>query len=402
MLNRKFLSGCFTFLASLTASNVFADITMQQRIEVDAGGAMSFLATGGTTTTYISNDRSRSESKMEAKSGLMGSFMPNADSTSIMRLDKELIWQLMPDKQKYSEMTFEQMRAQMQQSMAQLEEMQQGGGAGTLPVSEEDCEWSDPKIEITETGEKQRFANVKAEQHLITIQETCTVPESGQSCVLTWKMENWMARRMPGEEETMAFNKALAERLGIEEMMSGAQASSMGLMAMFKGGWEEALDEMSDLQGFPVKTVMQMEMGGENCTAASGQQIAMDDIWSGAVDAGINAGTQTAGYHAGQKISEEASKAMGDGVGGSIAGSAVGAASDEVISGFLSRFRKKKKAPEPEPQPAPAEPTAATAVPADGSAVLFRITTELTAIDDNKIPADKFEVPAGWKNVSRN
>ena len=75
----------------------------------------------------------------------------------------------------------------------------------------------------------------------------------------------------------MAFNKALAERLGIGEMMSGAQASSMGLMAMFKGGWEEALDEMSELQGFPVKTVMQMEMGGENCTAASGQQIAMDD-----------------------------------------------------------------------------------------------------------------------------
>lgn len=339
---------------------------------------------------------------MEAKSGLMGSFMPNTDSTSITRLDKGLIWQLMPDKQKYSEMTFEQMRAQMKESMAQLEEMQQGGGAGALPVSEEDCEWSDPKMEIKETGQKQRFANVKAEQYIITIQETCTVPKSGQSCVLTWKMENWMARRMPGEDEAMAFNKAMAEKLGTEEMMSGVQASSMGLMAMFKGGWEEALDEMSDLQGFPVKTVMQMEMGGESCTAMSGQQIAMDDIWSSALDAGINAGAQTAGYHTGQQIAEETSKAMGDSVGGSIAGSAVGAASGEVISGLLSRFRKKKKAPEPEPQSVPVAPTATTAVPASGSVVLFRITTVLTAIDDDKIPADKFEVPAGWKNVSRN
>lgn len=402
MFNKQLLSGCFTFLAALTASNACADITLQQRIEVDAGGAMSFLATGGTTTTYISNDKSRSESKMEAKSGFMGSFMPNTDSTSITRLDKGLIWQLMPDKQKYSEMTFEQMRAQMKESMAQLEEMQQGGGAGALPVSEEDCEWSDPKMEIKETGQKQRFANVKAEQHIITIQETCTVPKSGQSCVLTWKMENWMARRMPGEDEAMAFNKAMAEKLGTEEMMSGVQASSMGLMAMFKGGWEEALDEMSDLQGFPVKTVMQMEMGGESCTAMSGQQIAMDDIWSSALDAGINAGAQTAGYHTGQQIAEETSKAMGDSVGGSIAGSAVGAASGEIISGLLSRFRKKKKAPEPEPQSVPVALTATTAVPASGSVVLFRITTVLTAIDDDKIPADKFEVPAGWKNVSRN
>ena len=395
MLNRNLLPGCFTFLVALASTNAFADITTQQRIEVGAGGVMSFLSSEGTVITYISSDKSRSESVMESKSGLMGSFGPNLDSYSIMRLDKDLTWQLMPEKQQYSEMTFEQMRAQMEQSKQQLEEMQQSGGGGALPVSDEDCQWSDPKLEIKETGEKQRFANVKAEKHIITVQETCTVPESGQTCVLTWTMENWMAKRMPGDDEAMAFNKALAKKLSTEDMMSGVQAASRGLLSMFEAGWEEALDEVSELKGFPVKTVMQMEMGGENCTAASGQPIAMDDIWSGALDAGINAGAQTAGAHAGQKVTQEAAEAMGGGVGGSVAGSAVGAASGEIISGLFKRFGKKKK--QPEPQPAPATP----ASPAAGSAVLFRITTELTDVNDDKIPAERFELPAGWKKVSR-
>ncbi len=190
--------------------------------------------------------------------GLMGSLMKILDTTSIMRLDKDLIWELRLKKQQYTEMTLEQMRAQMAQAMEQLEQMQDSGSAGELPVSEEDCQWSDPKMESMHTGVKKRFANVKAKQHIITIEETCTVPESGQSCVLKWTMENWMAKRMPGDDETIAFNKTLAEKLGTEDMLAGAQAMSQALLSMFKSGWEKALDEMAELKGYPVKTVLQM------------------------------------------------------------------------------------------------------------------------------------------------
>jgi len=400
MTNRKLLLGYFILLAALASANAFADITMQQRIDVGAGGAMSMLASEGTVTTYISSDKSRSESVMESKSKLMGSFGGNLDSYSIMRLDKDLTWQLMPEKQQYSEMTFEQLRAQMEQSKERLEEMQQGGGGGALPVSEEDCQWSDPKMEVKETGVKQRFANVKAKQHIITVQETCTVPESGQTCVLTWTMENWIARRMPGDDEAWAFNKALAEKLGTENMMSGVQAASRGLMSMFEEGWEEALEEVSELKGFPVKTVMQMEMGGENCTAASGQPIAMDDIWGNALDAGVDAGAGATGRYAGQKITQETAEAMGGGIGGSVAGSAVGAASGEVISGMLKHFGRKGKKQEQQQQAATADATQPN--PAAGSAVLFRISTELTDVSDRSIPAERFEVPTGWKMVSWN
>ena len=180
--------------------------------------------------------------------------------------------------------------------------------------------------------------------------------------------------------------------------MSGIPAASRGLLSMFKEGWEDALDEAGELKGYPVKTVMQMEMGGESCTAPSGQQIAMDDMWSNAMDAGINAGAQSAGAAAGSKIGQETAEAMGDSVGGSIGGAAVGAASSEVIGGLLKKFRRKKK--EPEQQPAAELAEAGPQASSAGAIVLFRISTELTGIDDDNIPSDLFEIPAGWKKVN--
>jgi len=213
-------------------------------------------------------------------------------------------------------------------------------------------------------------------------------------------MENWMAKRMPGDEESMAFKKALAEKLGTEEMLAGAQIMSRALLSMFKSGWEEALDEMSELKGYPVKTVMQMEIGGESCTVTSGQPIAMDGLWNNALDAGIDAGAQTAGQQAGQVIAKETADALGDSVGGSVAGSAVGAASSELISGLFKKFGRKKKKTEPEPTAAATATAPAEAPSATGSTVLFRVTTELISINDDKISQDRFELPSGWKKVS--
>jgi len=400
-VNTRPLINCLTFLAVFAASNTIADITMQQRMTVEAGGAMSFMSSESTVTTSISSNKSRSETNTETSSKLMGAFGGNLDTVSIMRLEKDLLWQLNPDKQRYSEMTFAQLRAQMEKSMQQLEQMQQNSEAGALPVSEEDCQWSDPKLDVRDTGEKQRFSNVKAEQHIITVEETCTVPESGQTCQLTWTMESWMARRMPGDEEAMAFNEALAEKLGTENMLSGMRAASLPLMSMFKEGWEEAFDEMSELRGYPVKTVMQMEIGGESCTAMSGQPIAMDEIWSSAMDAGLDTAAETAAYHAGQQIADSTADAVGDSVGGSIAGDAVGAASSEVISGFLSRFSKRKKKSDPPPAPVP-EAAPPEAESAAVSVVLFRVTSELIDVNDDRIPAEHFELPAGWEKVSWN
>ena len=84
-----------------------ADVTMKQRVEIQAGGAMSMMNSASNVTTSVAGDKARTETRMEEKSGLIGSFMKKMNSTNITRLDREVMWNLVPDKQQYSEMTFE-------------------------------------------------------------------------------------------------------------------------------------------------------------------------------------------------------------------------------------------------------------------------------------------------------
>jgi len=375
-------------LAAFFAINAAADVTMTQKVELEGGGFLSAMASEGTITTSISNDRSRVESDMGMNAGQTGAAR-SINSVTIDRLDRGVSWALAPDRQQWSEISFEEKRAHLE------EQMENGAGDGKLPVSAEDCRWSDPKMDVEKTGEKQRFANVKAEQHIIIVQETCTVPSSGQTCVVTWALDNWMAKRMPGDDEARDFYNKLAKELGMDDGLSGLPASSRGMMSLFQEGWEDAIDEMSELKGYPVKTVIQMEMGGKACTTLSGQPIAMDNVWGDAMTAGARSGAYTAGYHTRWAVHHGTSQALGGGVGGAVAGSAAGAATGAVVSSMLNHFGKKKKKP---PEQAAAEPAPAQ-TGEDGAAILFRVTSELTAIDDRRVPAEQFEVPPGWKQV---
>ena len=380
------LVACSTY-----APQTRADITLQQHITVSASGAMSMMSSEGTMTTRISGDRGRTENQMESKSSMMRKFAKNMNTATIVLLSDDRMLTLMPEKQQYSEVSLQQMREQIKKSMAQMEELSDSGG---LPVSEEECEWTEPVINVNRTGEKQKFAGVKAQQTIISASQTCTDPATGKSCNMTWNMEYWNAKRMPGREEAEAFQKGMARAMGGDEMLAMAKVNTRGLLGMFKGGWDDVLQESGNVKGYPVKTVMSLEMGGENCTTGAGQPIAMDDVWGNAANAGIDAAAGTAAGHAGSAIGNQAAKTMGNSVGGSIAGSAIGGASRELISGAFSKFRKKKKKKE-------AKPVAETenTNPAAGSVTLFKLTTELTSISDSTVADSQFTAPAGWKKV---
>ena len=384
-----------TLISSLSAALITtvasADVTMEQRIEIQAGGAMSMLNSTTNVTTSVAGDKARSETVMKAKSGMMGRLMKAGNNTTITRLDKDLIWTMSPEKKQYSEMTFAQMRAQMDKSMKQLESMQ-GSGGSALPVSEEGCQWSPMVVNTDKTGEKEKFAGVKATQYIINVSRTCTDKTTKKACNITWTLDNWMAKRMPGDDEMADYTRAMAKKMGMEEFMAQGQGMSAGLMAMFGDGWGDVFEEADDLKGYPIKSVMSLEMGGENCTMAGGQTMAMDDMWGNAANAGLNAAVDSAAGHAGQAVGQEIAEHMGNSVGGSIAGSALGAASGELIGGLFNKFKKKKK---PAPKPAATAESASAA-----SVAVFMIATEITSISDKSVASGQFEVPAGWKKVS--
>ena len=175
----------------LAAQAAQADVTISNEVSVTGGGMMSMMGSEGTVTTHISGQRARTDNRVEATldpdEALCAQY---GQLQSIVLLDEEKMINLDPAEKTWSEVSFEQMRAQMEQAMQQMEDMQ---GQGGLPVSEDSCQWSEPVIDSQNTGEKDRFAGVKAEQHIITASQTCTVPESGQQCDMSWRMEYWNA-----------------------------------------------------------------------------------------------------------------------------------------------------------------------------------------------------------------
>ncbi len=372
------------------APGVFADVTLQQDITVSASGMMSMMGSSGTVTTMISGDRGRTENQMESTSSMMRKFAKNVNTATIVLLDDEKMLNLEPEKKQYSEMTFEELRAQMEKNMAEAEEVAEQGG---LPVSEDECQWSEPELDVKDTGEKQKFAGIKAKQTIITVTQTCTVPNSEKSCEMIWNLEYWNARRMPGGDEAMSFQQGMARAMGGEEALGMAQVYTRGLLAMFNKGWEDVLKESGKMKGYPVKTVMSLEMGGEYCTTGAGQPIALDDVWGSAADASMDAAASSAAGQAGGAVASKTAESVGNGVGGSVAGSAVGAASREIVGGMFKKFRKKKDKQQ-------AEPAAQPANAASGSVTIFEITSELTAVDNKNVADSQFVVPAGWKKVS--
>lgn len=375
-------------VALLVAMPVLADISFSQTITVEGSGGMSMFSSQGKVITHIAGDKSRSESQMEMKSRLARMAAGSGNTGSIIRLDKELAWNLLPDKKQYSELSFAEARAQMAKA---TEAMEQSGGSA-LPVSEEGCEWSESELEVEKDGDKEKIAGIKTRKHTIRLRQSCTDPKSGKSCDMTWVMESWLAKKVPAEKEVRRFQQQYAEAMGLGDAARQVQGPGQAMLAMFGDNWGEVAEELEDIKGYPLRSVMQMGMGGEQCTTDSGEPIALDGVWADASTSAYNAALDQAGYEA----SSAAGRAVGESIGGSIAGNiggaAVGAAAGELIGGFTGMFKKDKKADKPaEPVQPPSE--------GNRQVTVFRITSEVTDWSEVSIPADRFEIPAGWKKL---
>lgn len=373
------------------ATGTVADISYAQKITVEAAGGMSMFASEGEVITQISGNKARSETTTEMKSKLLGALAGSGNSGNIIRLDKALSWNLLPDKKQYTEVTFAQARAQLEQSMQAMQDARKSRGSGdALPVAAETCQWTEADLEVEHPGGKERVAGIKTSKHIIRLRQSCTDQRSGKSCNITWVMETWLAKKVPAEREARRFHQEFAEAMGMDDVGRQVQGPAQGLLAMFAGNWNNVVAEFEKMKGYPLRTVMQMGIGGEQCTTASGNPIAMDEVWADASTAAYNAALDQAGYEAGSAVGRAAGESLGNSIGGSVGGAAVGAAASELIGGLTGMFRKKKTA----------EPVATTqANPAGQQVTAYRITTEVTRWSEITIPAERFEEPVGWKKL---
>jgi hypothetical protein len=379
----KLIPYSLPLLLVLVPIHVSSDVTIEQRIKVEARGLISVFESEKTRLTQISGDRAR----IEAFDGI-GSA--KAEETSIIHLQPDLGWVLYPAQQQFETKQLGQIRAEAERDIALIEEMPTSG-PDALPINEQVCQWTPPRVEMERTREKTKIAGIKAEQHLATVASTCNIPSTKQSCDVTWVLDYWNARRIPGVREIDNFRSELADRLGTLELLAFTPVIPQGLLALFEDGWEEAMYEADGLKGFPVKTVMSLHIGGDDCRTRSNKEITRNSVWTNVKKDSVQATKNSAANTAGSIAAGQVFRKVGGGLGGMIAGGAA-----EIFTRNSANKAMNKEEEGPGPVTVGSENLAERI---DGQVQIFRITTELYSIDENTVPDSRLEVPDGWEEL---
>ncbi len=358
-----------------------ADVTLEHSVKVEARGLISVFDSEKTMQTRISGDRARIES-------FNGELTGSAEATAIIKLEDDWAYLLHPDRNQYESKSLGQLRQEEERDIELIAQMPQNG-PDALPINEQGCQWSRPAIEMKRTKEKAQIAGLRAEQYLVTMASTCAIPDTQQACDVTWVLDYWNARRMPGDREVAEFQRELADRYGTPELLAMSAVIPQGLLALFEDGWEEVIFEADGLKGFPVKTIMTLHIGGKQCRTRSNSEITRDTVWSGVKEDSMQATKQSAASTAGNVVAGQVLQQAG-GLGGMIASTAAGIFTRNAASKAMDREKQAEPADV-------GDEGLAEHVP--GQVQIFRITTELRSVSDEYLEADRFEVPSGWEEI---
>jgi len=293
------------------------------------------------------------------KSKLVGFLARNAvgPSAEIILLDEDKLYHLNINKKEYTEMTFEQMRQQMEAAMAKAraEQAKQKQEAPPPDAQNVSVKFN---IKVRNTGGSKDVAGMQASESILTMTMDATDQKSGQTGSLAITNDMYLAPEIPGYEEVRAFERRYAEKMGM--MVNGAINPRMLGMMQQPGagdGLKQMVEELSKLKGVPVLQIVRMgtTVDGTPLPAAS--------------EAPLPAGPPPP--TAGEVAKQSASAAV-------------------MNSLPFGGFGRKKKQEEPPPAAAPSGPSAA---------VLVESTTQYTNVSKAAVDPSQFAVPAGYKQM---
>jgi len=323
-----------------------ADVTIEEAVRVEGAGLMSMANMSTQTTTRIAGNRSRVDSAMRADSGVVRMFT-GGPTAEIVLLDQETSYHLDLKKKRYTQTSLAEQRASMEQAMAQTQQAQQSQRQSTSGIDETQCVWSEPKSSVTKTGEQALIATYQAERITITATQACTDKQTGQVCEFGLVLDQWLTPSFPAADESLAYYRAYAEKMGLNAGASRDFAQRAETMfGGYEGIWGKVAAELKDVKGYPVKSMFALGVGGPQCQTAS------------AATPPPQSGTAAAG------------RAIGSAIGG--------------------MFGRKK------PDQTAAQPVAPTTI-ADGLIPLITVSSELLSAQVGPVSADQFEVPPNFK-----
>ena len=346
---------CLLAAVLLGAGPVAADVTIEETLRVEGTGLMSMMNMSGTSVTRISGERARADMDLQMDSRMMRMVGQLGPTAEIIRLGEERVISLDLKKKTYSETSFAAQRAEMEEAMAQMRDSQRAQQQGMSGIDESECDWSEATASVERSGETSTIGGYRAERLVLAAKQSCGNPESGEVCDFGLRLEQWIAPEFEAGPEVLRFYQAYAEKMGLDATGSrGFAERAETMFGGYEGIWQALAEHMLSLDGYPVKSSISLAIGGLECESVK----QLDAAGSGA-------------------------PALGEAIGGALGGR---------LGGMLGRKRDdsgKAKVDAPE------------SVPADGMLTIMTISNELVSVSRAPIGAETFEVPAGFRAVSR-
>ncbi|MGH8169583.1 MAG: hypothetical protein ACRETJ_03500, partial [Steroidobacteraceae bacterium] len=254
-----------------------ADVTVGQKTSMSLGGINIDVASVERTSA----DKQRSDSTVTCH-GLLSLFCHGVEGGRIVRLDKQLEWELQPKKKLYSERPFPtaaQRAAAQKELEAAMEEMkkcpmpqaQSPSQASTPDTSR--CQLSSPVLNVTPTGEHATILGHDAHKTNLVLSQTCTDKQTGDVCEMDYGFETWLtADAVPGTDERNAFTRRYLRAQGLDPNNRRLQHTMQQFMAPYADTLKQLQGKAADLKGYPLRTTFYMAFGGPHCGRAKQAQ----------------------------------------------------------------------------------------------------------------------------------
>lgn len=348
---------------------LLADFQYQETTQITGGSVMGLMKMAGAFSSQARKADQPITSTVLLKGNRMARIRP--DSIEIIDLDRGTVTQIDTIKRQYSTMTFDQMKQQLEQAQRDAQARQASSQTQAEPATQPSSADMSYDVHVRNTGASRQVSGLDTNEAIMTMSLIAQDKTNQQKGALSITNDMWMAPDIPGFDEVRAFNEKLAQKMG--KVFSGNAAGGMAALMSQPGaakGLENLAEEMRKVKGVPVLQVMRMG------STADGKPL------PAASEAPLPKSSTPVMPSAGDVAQQSATSVIASKLGG---------------FGGLGGFGKKKKAETPPPTDDSTNPQQAQDAAAN---VLIESNTTMGGFSSEAVDPGRFEVPAGYKEVS--
>ncbi len=261
MVRRLTMISC---LLGAAVSPILADFSYQEKSTVTGGAVAGMLKVAGVFSKAA-------RVPIEATVAVKGNRMAHRSSRhgSIIDLDAQTITQIDLQRKTYSVMTFDQMKAMLEQMR---QKMKQNPNDSQVSF----------QVSANRTGNRKTIGGMAAAEIILKMEMQGTDQQSGQQGGMEIATDLWVAPAAAGYAEIRRFHRRMAEKLdwtpGGNMFLANPQVSE---------GMAEVYKEMSKLDGMPVFETVSMGVAGKSAGSLLEMTVEMSDFSSNPLDASV-------------------------------------------------------------------------------------------------------------------